>query len=81
MTVMLCAVLLGALTRLTGAVPIGANLPPLGGKNLGGLASADVNWNPISTYVFTDLFKHCSEFYIRMVSTLQLPRDRSPNIN
>jgi hypothetical protein len=52
-----------------GAFPVGLNLPPLGEKDLGG-RTANVNWAPVSTYVFTDLYKHCSALYIRTVSTV-----------
>ena len=50
------------------AFPVGVNLPPLGGIYLGGRATNDVNWSPVSTYVFADLYKHCSPLYIRRVS-------------
>jgi hypothetical protein len=44
--------------------PIGINLSPLGGNYQG------LNQNPVATYVFRDLFKHCPGFYIRSVCHL-----------
>jgi hypothetical protein len=49
-------------------IPIGINLSPLGGGLLGGLEYADVDWDPVSTFVFINLYKHCTELYIRTVS-------------
>ncbi len=37
---------------------VGVNLGPLGGSN----------WDPVSPYVFVDLYKHCNPMYIRSVS-------------
>jgi hypothetical protein len=50
------------------AFPIGVNLSPLGGKNLGGVDYANVDWNFVSTNVFVDIYKHCSPLYLRSVS-------------
>ena len=55
------------LDKARAVVPVGVNLSPLGGQNIGGLEYADVNWNPISTTVFTDIYKHCGPLYIRQV--------------
>lgn len=49
------------------AFPLGVNLSPLSGENIGGDTFASVNWNPTSTNVFIDIFKHCSPLYIRKV--------------
>lgn len=46
------------------ALPVGLTLSPLGGT------FQVFNHDPVSTYVFTDLFKHCNDFYIRSVSCL-----------
>eukprot|EP01041_Mallomonas_annulata_P002765 gene2765-5448_t len=41
------------------AISIGVNLSPIGGE------FQSVKWDPSSTYVFIDLFKHCSLLYVR----------------
>jgi hypothetical protein len=58
--------LIAVLCHAEAALPIGVNLPILGGKDLGGTS---VNWTPTATYVFIDLYKHCTPMYIREVSS------------
>lgn len=41
------------------AFPVGMNLSPLGGGFQG------IQFTPVSTYAFSDLFKHCTSFVIR----------------
>jgi hypothetical protein len=53
-------------------IPIGVNLPPLGGRDLGGSDYASINWNPVSTNIFIDMYKHCSPLYIRSVSVMYM---------
>lgn len=65
--ILLVVIITMSLVACGTAMPIGFNLPPLGGSNLGGLAFANVDWNPTSTSVFIDLFKHCSPMYVRKV--------------
>jgi hypothetical protein len=49
-----------------GHIPIGVNLSPIG-LNAYTLGYSGLNWAPVSTYVFIDLYKHCSPLYIRSV--------------
>ena len=65
-------ILIFALTCLCSAVafPVGINLSPIGGNKyeMGGTYSG-INWDAYSTYVFVDIFKHCTAMYVRSVST------------
>ena len=51
--------------------PIGVNLNPLGGNQYTTTYSS-VTWDPVSTNVFIDIFKHCGLFYLRSVSVSDL---------
>jgi len=53
-----------ALISKGGQFPIGVNLSPLGGSVYAFGYGVD-NWDPVSTYVFIDIFKHCTPFYVR----------------
>ncbi len=61
-TIALTLLMVCGFNALSWALPVGVNLSPLGG------GFQAVNWNPVSTYAFADLFKHCGAFYIRSVS-------------
>ncbi len=66
----ICCILsiLWAVTTTVCSIPIGVNLPVFGGKDLGGSDYGSINWNPVTTNVFIDIYKHCSPLYIRSVS-------------
>ena len=63
-----CLLLLVSLLLVTlcWSFPVGLNLSPLGGNIYNSVA----DWDSNSTYVFINIFKHCSALYVRSVREL-----------